>query len=322
MSDPGLGISADSNGTLPQADQQAVSPGATLAACRRERGWTIEQVASQLNLAPRQIAALEGDDFSALPGTPIVRGFIRGYAKLLKIDAAPLLVQVGGETIFTGEMLAPRKSLAAPFSEARLPTIGERPALASKWVVGLLLLVLAVVVLWAVQQYSGMPGMSESASTQVKEGWAYLAGNEGKNQAVPAPERTVPDTIVAPTDVAPQTDADASSAPAANPADAPAPAAQTPVASTSATPQIQAPSGKNTLLLKVREESWVEIRRVDNDAVVVSRLMSAGDSESIEVTQPVSLVIGNASGVEVTLRGAPVELKASTASNVARLNVK
>src|SRR3569623_1232196 len=121
-------------------NRQSISPGALLAACRQERGWTVEQVASQLNLAPRQIAALESDDYSALPGMAIVRGFIRAYAKLLKIDPSPMLAALGGETVFLGDSIAPRKTLSTPFAAARLPTMTERSGLSSKWLFLVLLL--------------------------------------------------------------------------------------------------------------------------------------------------------------------------------------
>ena len=77
----------------------------------------------------------------------------------------------------------------------------------------------------------------------------------------------------------------------------------------------------NALVLTAREESWVEIRRADGNGLVFSRLMKAGEKESIEVTEPLSIVIGNAAGVDASLRGTAVELK-STKSNVARLSVK
>ena len=41
------------------ASQPKTGPGAQLASQREARGWTIEQVATQLNLAPRQIHALD-----------------------------------------------------------------------------------------------------------------------------------------------------------------------------------------------------------------------------------------------------------------------
>jgi len=76
------------------------------------------------------------------------------------------------------------------------------------------------------------------------------------------------------------------------------------------------------LQLNVREDSWIEIRRSGDNRVLLSRLVKAGESETVQVAEPVSVVVGNAAGVDATLRGAPLELKASSKSNVARLTVK
>jgi len=77
-----------------EAQRLAASPGAKLAAGRVALGWTVEQVAAQLKLAPRQIIALEKDDYPALPEAAIVKGFTRAYAKLVKLDPDPILALI------------------------------------------------------------------------------------------------------------------------------------------------------------------------------------------------------------------------------------
>ncbi len=67
------------------------SPGAALAAARTAHGLTVAQVAGQLRLTPVQIRAIEADNFSVLSGAVFARGYVRNYARLLKLDAAPLL---------------------------------------------------------------------------------------------------------------------------------------------------------------------------------------------------------------------------------------
>ncbi len=65
-----------------------------MRAARLERGLTIEDVARQLRLSVRQVTALEEDDYSKLSSITFLRGFVRNYAKLLQMDAAPLLQRV------------------------------------------------------------------------------------------------------------------------------------------------------------------------------------------------------------------------------------
>ena len=305
---------------------QPSSPGAQLAALRQERGWTVEQVASQLNLAPRQVLAIESDDYASLPGMPIVRGFVRAYAKLLKVDAAPLLAMLGGETVLMQEPLVPRKTLSTPFSEARLPSMSDRPGLSSKWVVGGLLLVLLVVGIWSAQQSQVVADLQNAAATQIKEALGHLLGSGSKPQggapekATPQPETAAPATPPAVTASQPASAPPAESAAVAPAAEQPAfqqPPA--PVAETAAPPTGK--EVKDTLVLQAREENWVEVRRIDSKRSLLSRLMKPGETETVEITEPVSLVIGNASGIDATLRGEPLEIKPGR-SNIARLNLK
>lgn len=316
MSDQGI-IEPPVDGAMPDG-QPPVSPGARLAAYRRERGWTVEQVANQLNLAPRQVVAIENDDYPALPGMPIVRGFIRAYAKLLKVDAVPLLSTLGGETVFA-QQVAPGRNLQTPFSEKRLPSMTDRPALSSKWIVGLLLALLIGVAIWA----SGLvqlPDMSTapSRSADSVEGPRSAAGTVPAESAngEKLPAQDMP-TVGAPNLGGP--DAGAAAVP-------PAPAAETgqvaqPAPAAVPGPNAQ-PASENALTLKTREESWIEIRRASDKKLMFSRLVKAGETETFEVNEPVSIIIGNAAGVEATLRGEPIALKPGTKSNVARLSVK
>jgi cytoskeleton protein RodZ len=90
--------SSDHNGAVHSAGAEAApaEPGAgqLLRAARLERGLSIDDVARQLRLSVRQVTALEEDDYSRLSSATFLRGFVRNYAKLLQMDAAPLLQRV------------------------------------------------------------------------------------------------------------------------------------------------------------------------------------------------------------------------------------
>lgn len=65
--------------------------GGELNAARQAQNLSVQDVAKQLRLGVGQVEALENDDFSSLPEATIVKGFIRNYAKLLKIPSEPLV---------------------------------------------------------------------------------------------------------------------------------------------------------------------------------------------------------------------------------------
>ena len=72
---------------VPPADTMPL-PGATLAAARVAQGLSLEDIARQLKLSVAQIKSIEADDHSRLPSPVFVRGFIRTYARVLKLDIA------------------------------------------------------------------------------------------------------------------------------------------------------------------------------------------------------------------------------------------
>jgi cytoskeleton protein RodZ len=306
--------------------------GCRLAAEREARGWTVEQVASQLNLAARQIQALEHDNFSALPGMASVRGFIRAYAKLLKVDATPLIAMLATESAPPPiEPLHSRRPLTAPFSdEKHLPSNGARPPLSKMAMIAIGVVVLAAAAFVA-YQFGGLhlPSMSQTSAEITTSAPSETA--TASAQSVPetpvqeSRESADPSMSVARGNESPPSAPAPSVAPAVPTAVPTAPAAAP--APISAQPEKPAAAGKNTLVLKMREQSWIEVRRVGDaprgtSNVLMSRLDKAGTTEAIEVTEPVTVTIGNAGGVDATLRGAPVDLKADAKSNVAHLNLK
>ena len=80
-------------------------------------------------------------------------------------------------------------------------------------------------------------------------------------------------------------------------------------------------AGANPLVLTMREDSWVELRRADN-TTLVAKVFRAGTVETFDLNEPVTLVVGNIAGVTATLRGASLGLAAGANGNVARLRLK
>lgn len=292
-------------------------PGRQLAAARQSQGWSVEQVAAQLKLAPRQIEAIEADRLEELPSMTVARGFIGTYARLLKIDSAPLLAAVAADLQSPIESIRRQGNLAAPFSTTRLPSMHSRAAPNRKGAMLLALGLVLAVLIWGMQQAdwrAAVPpallaavGSQPSAQDAVAEVADAAAGDD-----IALPSATSP---LAATGVIQAVDAGTAGAQAV-----PTPVSALMVES----PMVAAPStpSKNDLLsLVLRQDSWIEIKRADS-SVVVSRLARAGTTETFEIVEPVSLVVGNAAGVDATLRNVPLELKSGASSNVARINLQ
>jgi len=343
-------VSADSSPEAVVNNVDAILPaGAQLAALREARGWTTAQIANQLNLAIRQIQALEDDNYAALPGMVIVRGFIRAYAKVLQADPAPILAAIVNDTA-APVALPERNTLSASFSETKLSASGPR-GFSFKLMVGAAVLAIIGLAVFAGQHL----GLIPSSPSQISSAEERLAPIE-TGEVVEAQPEVIETTVatdatstnetsrssvnsiaVKPLTTAPMApvieskSAVVESKPVVIPPVNPTAVSailltQVSVAAANKAPII-APiaavpvNSKDALAIKVRQDSWVEIKRADN-SVMVSRLLKAGTSEIVAVTEPVSMVIGNAAGVDVTLRGKSVDVVTGNATNVARLSLK
>lgn len=342
------------------------SVGTQLARRRQELGWTIEHVAGRLNLAPRQIDALEADNLSALPGLASTRGFVRAYAKLLRMDAAPLVAALTQDAGPQEEAIPLRRPISsAPFAPAKLAPMHRSGGGKRLW--GLILLALVVAVLagaWRAGMFEFSPdGLAMTGKPPASD------AVDGK-AAAPSVSATAPEGAPAadtgsgamPTDSAGGPAAasavGASPAAATSPAESPAavtssaaspaaanaaaatpssagPAAANPpgaAAANATAPANAAPataaanaagpvkaSSQSALLIKVREECWIEIRRGDKS---VTRTLQPGAVETVEVGTGVTVVLGNALGVDVSLNGKPLDVRSRARNNVTRLDLK
>lgn len=300
--------------------------GAQLKAQREALGWPVEQVAEQLKLAPRQVVALEEGDVAALPNLAVVRGFVRAYAKVVRLDAAPLvaMIEVHPPTPVQEHHAAPaRRDISATFSESRFPSMTQRSSNSTVWIAGAVVVVAAVAFgAWKmgyVPQTLFAHADKETVHTSVVspvETTLVKPGQELSPVQTPSvPLISVPPPAGSSTDApasAPATAAAAVTAPAAPVAAADAPAA--PVAAPAA-------AGANALVLKVEQDSWVEIRR-PGSTPLISRMVKAGSTETFEITGPAVLVVGKPGVVQATLRGAKLDLPTISGGTIARVNIK
>ncbi|HEX9278921.1 MAG TPA: helix-turn-helix domain-containing protein [Casimicrobiaceae bacterium] len=280
-------------------------PGSRLKSAREAAGLSLDQVAQQLKLAPRQVRALEDEDFAQLPGRTFARGFVRNYARLLNLDGDDLL------SLLPDAAHAP--ALEAPALQptgamiAELPTASTPKTNFTRWLIPLVL-VGCIIGAAAYEWYRG--GLSP-------QGDASRSAPPEPLHAAPAPTsgKELPNPLA--------TDRPASeAAPASMLRDG---SAEVPAASVAASPPASPASAAAAvpaapLLLGYRGPSWTEIRDRDGQ-VLIARLVAAGSEQAIRGAPPFDIVIGNAHEVTLVYRGTPVDLSRYTRQNVARLRL-
>jgi cytoskeleton protein RodZ len=280
----------------PGGGRDSVSPGARLAEARQAQNLAAADVARQLKLSVWQVEALEAGRYQQLPGPVFVRGFIRNYARIVKLDPEELL-RAAGDSLpqsATRPETPPSHDIPFPTTEA-----ARWPKYAAA----------AVIIFGALTVYEFVFNEHESESTtrQTAAANPAPAAPEVRRAAAPAP-------VQAGREYRPlQTEAVAAPVVAE-----PAPVAQ-PVAQVAPAVAARAPRrGEKQVRLDFDRESWVEIRD-RNEKVIFSQLNPPGTSQQVAGLPPLSVVVGNAHGVRMTFDDQPVDLESHTKIDVARL---
>lgn len=285
----------------------AASLGRTLREARERLGLSVAEVAQQIKFAPRQIEALEADDYQRLPEMAFVRGFVRSYAKILHLDAQPLLAALPQPEAAAVQLIP--ASVEVPFPSPLSP---QRQNLI--WL-GAALLLAVLVVAFAVWHFT--TPQSKTETTQVETPLALPA----EMQVIPASPVAETGAMASAVPVAstrpPLPVAAQSSVPATKPAAVPAAPPVKPA------PQPAAMAKTGALRLVFDEESWTEIR--DRDGKLISSQINPRGSElRLDGLAPLSLVIGHATSARLYYKGKQVDLKPYTnaTSDVARLTLE
>jgi cytoskeleton protein RodZ len=300
------------------AEPPVSGPGARLKAARESAGLSLDQAAQQLKLAPRQVRALEDEDYEHLPGRTFTRGFVRNYARLLNLDPEALLAllpDAGHAAALDSPALLP-----TGLKIAELPRAGADAPGLGRWLIPLVL-VACVVAAAAYEWYrSGQTETVASAAVKPNTAAKSEAAKSEPSATAPAAGTTV---AALPNPLAEEPKAEPSAPPPDNPSSAAALAAEEAAPASASAPTAAAPPAVQVpapLLLSYRGPSWTEIRDRDG-TLLVSRLVPAGSEQAVRGTSPFDVVIGNASAVTMVYRGKSVDLSRYAKQNVARLQL-
>lgn len=288
-------------------------PGAALAAARTAQNLGVADAARHLKLSVSQIEALEAGAFDKLPGPVFVRGFIRNYARLLKLDPEALLrsIEPNLPPPAGGEAAPPSKDIPFPSAKTR-----RWP-----WYAAAMLLLIGGL---AVYEFYGY----EPDFTVIKP----VSAPE-ETVANPAPVQSITSAPAA-TATAMTKPVSAENAPAVSVSDAgpsavvqvaqlnkaapeSAPAAQAAAAEAENAPK----PGERPLQFVFQEDSWVEIRD-RSGKIIFSQLNQAGSKRRVYGKPPLSMIVGNAHGVRLTYNDKPVDLERHTKVDVARFTLE
>lgn len=81
----------------PVSQPTQLNVGTTLREAREALGMSVYDIAERIKFAPKQVEALEANDFERLPKATFLRGFVRSYARVLQLDEAELIAALPTE---------------------------------------------------------------------------------------------------------------------------------------------------------------------------------------------------------------------------------
>ena len=274
--------------------------GPLLQEARQKRKLTVEDVSNRLRISPRQVRALEADDYAALPEPVITRGFIRNYSRMLDIEAEPLLVAYRASAPFQ----SPR---AISIQSEHILILGGDKRHWRMYIV-VSLLIAALVGAWLLfmdyrpQSTAPVSNLLATAESTVanEAGGTAKAVDEKKTYSEPLPIPALPAAErVAET------------------------AVSEPVASDAKAQADSTVAAKATAKLKFSftQPAWLSVKGRDNK-MIVNKNKPANSEEALEGQPPFTIIIGNATGSSLIYGDKQIDLAPHTKYNVVRLTLE
>ena len=281
----------DEPGKQDESHETRAGPGQQLRQAREAQGLAIAQVAAELHLGENQIDALESERFELIGAPVFVRGHLRNYASLLKLDSEQLLGHM--------QPLGTDPSPAAVSTEVEMAMQRDRRVRRIKLAAGFVIavVVLLYVGLWIVERVNDLYGVELAGPPPIIVPQA--AGGEAAGDV---------DT--------PGSAAQSIELPAAA---ADAEAVEEPLA---AEPPVQVAPSTKRLTVRFNRESWIEAYDARGRRLIYE-MGAAGSERTLTGVPPVEIFLGFADGVEILVDGEPFALQnARRRGNTAQITIE
>jgi cytoskeleton protein RodZ len=286
----------------------AMNVGMALREARERLGMSVNDIAERIKFAPRQVEALEANDFAHLPQATFLRGFVRSYARVLQLDEAALIAALPPVEP------SPQVVARTPVLDVSFPSMLSLRRVNVLWLAGAL--GIALVLALFVSLYDGAP----ATQTEIVVEALPLPAPEGAVSAVAAAR---PDEIA-------QAPADAKADEPAEPADEKKNVAATQIAAVSAPAAATVKPPVPLEQLKRRplhfvfsEDAWAEVIDV-NGEILLSRTNPRGSEKWIGGPRraPYDITIAHPDTVKLYYRGKEIDLTPYAGMETARLKVE
>lgn len=319
----------------PEADVEANSSsgkslGELIRIAREAKSYSATDLADKLNLSSGIVESIESESFNELPAPAFVRGYLRGIANELALDVDEL------------QELYRRKAQLDPNLSSTASATRQRKSSDPLMVWGTLAILLVLIVMLLAWAFSALSGSN--------------ATEERDSDSASTPEVVLPDSI----DVAAEqvelalpvnalTDVDGNADKLQEAADSTLAASNVESSEESGNEEVAddsdsdesttentignnetpasvspvAPRGSDLLTLNAKGVSWANITDANGFRLVFGLLDNRNKNLVLKGRAPFKVFLGDATQVELSYKGQPVDIKAHTrANNVAKFRVK
>ena len=317
-----------------QSEEQVQTPvhataGTMLRQAREAARIQLPTMAATLKVPQRKLEALEADDHESFPDHVFMRALAMGMCRALHIDAEPVLALLPQRALKslakTGPGINETVKVRSNFKSSAAP-LGSGSGSSRKIAAGVLVLLAAAAAVYFVPFHPSVDGAEGGVAGAQQSEAANHSDASDPTAAVPlgqASNNAEAETVVTEPSAEPV-------AHGAAPALAPATAALTPEGATPAAAAtaasasaVAAPVASTGALLALKVstgQSWVKVKDATGK-VVLEKTLAKDESATAEGQVPLTVIVGNAKGTQVTVRGEPLDIS-TTRDNVARFEVK
>ncbi|WP_022952211.1 RodZ domain-containing protein [Leucothrix mucor] len=339
------------------ADTAEVKPGDLTTIFRQHReehGLNVNQVAEALCLSPKIITALEAEKFDMLPEPPYVRGYLRSFAKFIEIDATEM-VNAYEKLRGANPNELDYRFTTSPASTARKRKGASAGIMKFGFLIVLLGLLAILSMIPGVRDWAGNTWNSFSEKSDPNSALTNNSDNPLLTGNIPAPlpiddseedtESEAPgstetadadgttteagtETAAANTGfpgvgngpVSADTPADTAEADTTEETDAADSAEETETADATDA-AVDVPEGSSQLKLSFNDEVWMRIRDSSNKTLFES-LSQKGDAKELVLAKPLTVRVGNAQQLEITVDGKPFDMTPFIRGSVANFTIE
>lgn len=285
-----------------QSESLAPKVGVLLAKARKSQKLSVEDVAASLRLSVAKINALEADDFLVISDPTLARGFIRSYARLLKLDPEPLLI--AHRQLIPAEIVNPIGVKTEVVSSPIQPS-----NLRSKSIILGFVFVAIIALVWFFAYHN--PSESDVAEVNVSN----VIQDALPQQSMPVAEREVKNNEQVTELQLHQEAASSNSEPSIT-------SEKTVGEPAKVEPMKKVSVGSSLVRVKLvfTGNAWVSIKDKSGNTVY-DKTAKAGGEEYVEGVPPLKFHIGNVSATQVVFNGETVDLSPNTYNNMARVTL-